>query len=207
MEKAAIANAPIYIQGSRFDVLIKHIVGLEGGYNDIKADRGGATKYGISLRFLKDEGKIDANHDGFKDFDLDFDGDIDGRDIRLLTPVMAKNLYFTCFWQRLKLDRLPFPIDGAVLDQAINGGGAAAVKCLQRAINDLPVNFKLTVDGVLGNLTIDAANMAQSAFGRKLLDRYRVQVSNRYRAIVAADKTQKIFLNGWLRRASELGNV
>lgn len=207
MRNAVSLSQPQYVQGSRFDAIIKHIVGIEGGFNDIRQDKGGATKYGISLRFLKDEGKIDANRDGFKDFDLDFDGDIDGQDVRRLTPVMAKNLYFECFWKRYNMDRLPFPIDGAVLDQAINGGGVAAVKCLQRALNDLPLGFKVTEDGILGPMTSDAVSMAQSAFGRKLIDRYRVQVANRYRAIVAADKSQKIFLNGWLRRASELGNV
>ena len=62
---------------SRFDTAFRHLLGEEGGYVNHPADRGGATNWGISLRFLKAEGKIDANRDGRHDLDLDMDGDMD----------------------------------------------------------------------------------------------------------------------------------
>ena len=35
-----------------FQNAVKKVIQMEGGYNDIKEDRGGATNYGISLNFL-----------------------------------------------------------------------------------------------------------------------------------------------------------
>jgi lysozyme family protein len=58
---------------------VNDVLGTEGGFVDDKVDRGGTTKFGISLRFLAAEGAFDADGDGKADFDLDLDGDIDGR--------------------------------------------------------------------------------------------------------------------------------
>src|SRR5690606_11980744 len=98
------------------------------------------------------------DRDGFADFDLDFDGDIDGADIRLLTPDQAIALYRRCFWDRFAYDQLLRPIDGAMFDQAVNGGAAAAGKILQRALNRVTGEVRLNgrplvVDGVIGDIT------------------------------------------------------
>ncbi len=204
-QKALSAQDPIFMQGTRFDRLVSHIVGIEGGYNNIKEDNGGATKYGISLRFLIAEGKIDLDQNGFADFDLDMDGDIDGADIRALTPIQAKNLYYTCFWMRYRCYELPEKIDGAVFDQAINGGGVSAVKMLQNAINRTFPRYNLLVDGVLGNKTIAAINGINNR--DNVLSMYRYLAAQRYRGIVAQDPKQVKFLRGWLNRAAGLGNV
>ena len=47
----------------RFEEAIKVILKHEGGYSNDKDDPGGATDYGISLRFLQDH-DIDLNGDG-----------------------------------------------------------------------------------------------------------------------------------------------
>ena len=49
---------------SHFDTAIKKVLKHEGGYVDHKNDPGGATKYGISLRFIRQSNT-----------DLDLDGD------------------------------------------------------------------------------------------------------------------------------------
>jgi lysozyme family protein len=61
---------------------VSHLIGVEGGRVNDPLDRGGETKYGVSLRFLAAEGAFDDDGDGKADYDLDMDGDIDGADIR-----------------------------------------------------------------------------------------------------------------------------
>ncbi len=200
----------------RYRAAVDALLGIEGGFVDDPVDRGGATKYGISLRFLVAEGAIDADGDGFADFDLDMDGDIDGRDIRTLTRGDARFLYRTCFWQRVGAETLPQPIGEMVFDQAVNGGAVAAKKMLQRAINACLIQMRkatrtarvLIVDGSIGPVTIAAMATVLQYPGLgmpALIEAYRDAVKARYRAIVAANPTQRRFLKGWLRRADVLG--
>jgi len=199
----------------RYARAFEHLLGIEGGHVNDPVDRGGETKYGISLRFLKAEGQIDLDGDGIADFDLDMDGDIDGVDIRKLTIGDARYLYHRCFWARLDCDRWPPPIGEAMFDQGVNGGLVAAKKLLQRAINAALTASRistrpdlLTVDGALGEKTRAAFDWiyAMPALGPSaLIIAYRHAAADRYRAIVLADPSQRRFLNGWLRRANALG--
>lgn len=200
----------------RYAAALDKLLGIEGGFVDDRADRGGATKYGISLRFLAAEGAFDDDGDGRADFDLDMDGDIDGKDVRLLTRADARVLYLVCFWRPLEADSYPPPIGEMLFDQAVNGGATAAKKLLQRAINAClkrcamvsRASYLLKVDGVLGPVTRASLDAVQEypALGMPALsEAYREAVKDRYRAIVARDPSQRRFLNGWLNRADELG--
>lgn len=199
--------------GARFLAAAKRVLHLEGGWVNDPRDRGGETKYGISLRFLVHEGQIDLDQNGIADFDLDMDGDIDGADIRLLTRNDALNLYQRCFWKRLDADSFPVPIGEMLFDQAVNGGLLAARKMLQRAVNaSIEVmrpayRFEpLKVDGVIGPRTRQALEQVIAQLGRRaIVLAYRRAAENRYRAIVARYPEQRRFLRGWLARAGELG--
>lgn len=209
-----MADAPdIVVSGysDRYVAAVATVLVREGGFVDDPKDRGGATNFGISLRFLVAEGAIDLDGDGVADFDLDMDGDIDGRDIRQLTRGDAVWLYHRCFWQRLPADRFVKPIGEAMFDQGVNGGLVASRKLLQTAVNaglqlgrlNLP---RLNVDGVLGDMTMGAYESVLAAIGvKELLDEYRAAAATRYRAIVSRNPSQSRFLNGWLRRAAHLG--
>jgi lysozyme family protein len=196
----------------RYVAAVRKLLGIEGGHSNDPVDRGGETKFGISLRFLKAEGGIDADGDGLADFDLDMDGDIDGRDIRLLTVGDAVWLYHYYFWKPLGAEQLEAPIGEMLFDQAVNGGLSSAQKLLQRAINACNAHVsdapRLTVDGVAGPRTLlaMASVLEHPGLGmRALAEAYREQARARYRAIAAADPSQGRFLKGWLRRADELG--
>lgn len=208
----------IVVQGydSRYLAAFDQLIKVEGGFVDDPVDRGGATKYGISLRFLIAEGQIDGDGDGRADFDLDMDGDIDGRDVRKLTLGDAKFLYHRCFWQRGQMILLPRPLGEAVFDQAVNGGLIAAGKLLQRAVNtcllsvtlNIAKPVQLKVDGRIGQQTREAVFWVLRYPGMgmpTLLGTYRTAAALRYRSIVANNPSQKRFLNGWLARAGELG--
>lgn len=199
----------------RYARAVDDVFKIEGGFVDDKIDRGGTTKYGISLRFLVAEGKIDLDEDGRADFDLDGDGDIDGYDIRLLTRGDAKFLYHHCFWKRLGADDLSRPVGEMLFDQGVNGGLGSARRLLQLAINRCLVRAasappQLKVDGVIGPLTLDAMNwvLRWGALGMPALtDAFRTEARLRYRAIAASNPSQKRFLNGWLARADRLGRI
>jgi lysozyme family protein len=204
-------QAPRYSR--RFSIAVAGLIDhTEGGFADHPADRGGATNMGISLRFLIAEGKLDKDRDGFADFDLDMDGDLDGHDIRLLKRSDAVWLYNHCFWLRLDCESFAPPIGEMLFDQAVNGGGRAAKKLLQRAINACTAHIagivRLKADGVLGPMTragmkavLDHPGLGMPA----LAQAYRDAAAARYRAIAAADPSQKAFLKGWLARANALG--
>lgn len=212
-------DGEIVVEGysPRFAAAVRKVLLIEGGWVHDPKDRGGATKDGISLRFLAAEGAFDHDADGRADFDLDMDGDIDWIDVRLLTRGDAVFLYHRCFWERLGADSFPAPIGEMMFDQAVNGGLTAARKLLQRAINTCAMNpgfraarpkAKLMVDGVIGEKT--RASLAEvlrwNVLGMPALtDAYRAAAAERYRAIVRRWPDQKRFLNGWLARAEELG--
>jgi lysozyme family protein len=200
---------------SRYAIAVTDLLKTEVGFVDDKVDRGGTTKYGISLRFLVSEGKIDLDDDGRADFDLDGDGDIDGFDIRKLTRGDAKFLYHHCFWKRMDCDNLPRPVGEMMFDQGVNAGIGSARRLLQLAINRCLTRAasappQLKVDGAIRKQTLDAMNwvLRWGALGMPALtDAFRVEVRLRYRAIAERHPSQKKFLRGWLARADRLGRI
>lgn len=195
---------------ARYAAEVRKLLVREGGFVDDPADRGGTTNFGISLRFLKAEGAFDEDGDGIADFDLDMDGDIDGRDIRKLTRGDAVFLYHRCFWQPVRAEDFARPLGEAMFDQAVNGGLTASRKLLQQALNacKVPNQRRLTVDGDVGGLTMDCYSQALACPGigmPALMAAYRAATADRYRAIAARYPSQKRFLAGWLNRARTLG--
>lgn len=207
----------------RYSVAVRHLLVTEGGAKIVNdpVDRGGTTKWGISLRFLVSEGAFDADGDGKLDFDLNMDGDIDGKDIKLLTAGDAIYLYHRCFWDKMDCDAFPQPIGEMLFDQGVNGGRATACKLLQAALNTClsdgrkkfgaaSIPAQLVVDGDLGAKSREALSWVLSypALGMTaIVTGYRSAARQRYRDIVARSPSQKRFLNGWLARADKLGRV
>lgn len=201
----------------RYAAAVGKLFGEEGGFVDDPADRGGATKYGISLRFLAAEGAFDSDADGKSEFDLDMDGDIDGQDIRKLTRADARVLYHRCFWLKVGADQLVAPLGEMLFDQAVNGGLSAAKKLLQRAVNHclmeagrsgVAAPLPIGVDGAIGQGTLERVQWILRYPGQgmpKLVAAYREAVRERYREIVRRKPSQKRFLRGWLARAERLG--
>lgn len=190
---------------ARWHLVCARILLIEGGHADDRHDRGGETKYGISLRFLKAIGEIDADRDGFADLDLNLDTVLDGQDIRAMTPEIAKAIYAKHFWLAPGFWSLPRPYDLALFDQGVNGGATAAIKLLQRALNTFG-KPALTVDGVLGAKTRARLDEALH-YDFPVLAAYRKAAEARYRAIGEADPDQARYVPGWVRRARELGRV
>lgn len=166
----------------------------EGGYVNHPSDPGGATNYGISLRFLEAQG-----------LDIDGDGKVDGNDVRALTPQTAASIYREHFWERPGLDRLPMLVAVAVYDAGVNLGVMRAVKHLQECCSALD-SEPLAIDGKLGPRTVarvgaTCADMnGQLAFCAKLMDRRATY----YNAIADNNPRLDVFRKGWMRRTLAL---
>ncbi len=170
--------------------ILDTIIGHEGAFVDDKYDKGGATKYGVSLRYAK----------GLPEMDLDGDGDIDRNDIMLVDQELARKLYKRDFFYSFGLDELPTLLQPQLFDLSVNAGGRRAVKTLQSALKAL--GYQLKVDGYNGSKTTSAAYNASKHIGAERVNEEIVSERVKfYRRIVAKHPSQKRFLNGWTKRA------
>lgn len=171
---------------SRFDLAIPVVLAHEGGWANHPADPGGATKYGISLRFLRAQG-----------LDMDGDGDVDADDVRGLTPTQAADLYRERFWDAYRYDRIvDSQVAGKVLDVAVNLGPKRAHRLVQRALREC--GERVEVDGVFGPKTVSAVNDCEA---RELLIELCHQQATYYATLVELHPRFAAFAAGWKRRA------
>lgn len=174
------------------DVILEH----EGGFVDDPDDPGGATNFGVSLRFLHSEGELDADGDGFHDFDFDKDGDVDAIDVRSMERFQAALIYREFWWDKYQYQLLPGEVAIKVFDLSVNMGARQAHKLLQRALRASGV--EVVDDGLIGPATrraIDETDLCA------LLPALRSEAAGFYRALTAARPPLKKYLKGWLRRA------
>ena len=170
-----------------YTVLAHH----EGGFVDHSNDPGGATNYGVSLRFLRQQG-----------IDIDDDGDIDADDIRAITPEKSKAIYKEYFWIPSRCHEIKSEmIATKIFDMAVNMGQFQAYKLVQRAINEHAGNDVLFVDGLVGPVTIAAIN-ERNREDFLLLMYIRNEQSEFYTLLVERSPQLMDFIVGWQRRAA-----
>lgn len=176
----------------RFNEALTETLKNEGGYNDVQGDAGGATNFGISLRYLKDLYKSDDW------VDLNGDGVIDAKDIKALSKEDAAKIYYKQFWQRQHCDLITHKeVAIKLFDMSVNMGLKQAAKLLQRAVNRLGI-VKLVDDGILGQASITAINKANA---RHLIVMLRYECVMFYQDLVKTKPDYSKFLKGWTIRA------
>lgn len=174
------------------EIAVPWILDAEGGFVNDASDRGGATKYGISLRYLKNV--PDHDGDGFLGGDYDQDGDVDVDDIRAMRTEDAIERYYQDFWLAGRCHDMPPAVGLCLFDALVNHRPKTAKIILQRGL-------RVVADGIVGPMTLAAANntTVDSIFDDFLPDyfSYRTQL---YHDIVLANSSQAKFLRGWHRR-------
>lgn len=106
----------------------------------------------------------------------------------------ALDVYEHKYWRAGFCDRLSYPLSIIHFDGCVNHGVSRACKFLQRAAG-------VTEDGIIGRMTLAAVEArGQEQMIRRISDIRR----NFYQQIVDRNPSQRIFLNGWMRRIDEV---
>lgn len=143
----------------------------EGGLADVREDRGGLTKYGISQ----------ARYPNL--------------DIRNLTLAEAREIYRRDYWYKFRLNELTRQnIANMALDMVVLHG--KGIKLLQKALND--TGERVIIDNIIGPQTIKALNkVPETPFISNAVKRRKQYMIN----LVESDPNQAKFLTGWFKRA------
>lgn len=183
---------------SNFNWGVECVLHHEGGFVNLRNDPGGATNFGVSLRYLQARGDLDG--DGLLDGDLDGDGDVDIDDIRAATLDDAIELYRTGFWVPNKLDQVKSELVAIkIFDMAVNMGSSQAWKLVQRAANSL--GSALTADGKVGPNTLSAVN-SYDRTDYELVTVIREHQAKFYEDLISKKPSLAEFRLGWRRRAA-----
>ena len=166
----------------------------EGGYVNHPSDPGGATNYGISLRYLQDIGE-----------DVNGDGKVDAHDIRALSPGQARAVYFRDFWGAPGIYRLPGVVAVVVYDGAVNMGAGRSIRQLQDSCNGFPGRgCNLALDGQIGPKTEYAVrNICRETPALLLATAVLERRLAFYQGLARQSRFQP-FLRGWKNRTGAL---
>ena len=176
------------------DALIDEVIGREGGYSNHKADRGGATRWGVT--------EAVARAYGYRG------------DMRRFPREEAVAVYRRIYWLRPGFDRVAEHaprLAAELFDTGGNMGPAIAAGFLQRALNALNRGASdyadIPVDRRIGPRSIDALQGFLSRRGARgeevLLKAVEALQGERYLALAEQRPANEAFLYGWL--ANRLG--
>ena len=170
------------------DYLFKHVVKVEGEFVNHPMDKGGPTKWGITLGTLSSYRQRHTTVD----------------DVGFLSETEAKLIYGSLYYEANKINLIKSKKILLILfDQCVLWGSIAAVKRMQRVLNLAPFHSKIEVDGFLGPRTLEILN----TIDEDELSRYYIQKSQLDLVSVAVkDTTQLVFLKGWISRTHILWN-
>jgi lysozyme family protein len=176
------------------DALIDEVIAREGGYSDHPADKGGATRWGVT--------EAVARAHGYRG------------DMRSYPRSEAVAVYRRIYWNRPGFDQvadLAPKIAAELFDTGVNMGPAVAAGFLQRALNALNRDQQdypdIAVDRRVGPATVQALKRFLGTRGpsgeKVLLKAMEALQGERYLALAEQRPANEAFLYGWL--ANRLG--
>jgi lysozyme family protein len=181
-----------------FNKYFPHLIAYEGvDFTVTKYDRGGATKFGITLptyrKFCEDYQLLTI-----APCDKNLDGKINSSDLRKVLMIEVKPIYKLKFWDVIRSDSIENQAIAELwTDLIINSGvgyKSKHLKAMQKIVG-------VKQDGKIGVKTLEAINKGYAPHIFDKLFQYRL---NHYKSIVRNNKSQKIFYNGWTRRINKI---
>ena len=170
---------------ANIDKLIPHIIKWEGGskFTNDPLDRGGATKYGITIGTLQ----------GIK-YDTNRDGKVSVDDVKALTYDDFKYILKSQYWDRWKADMIENQSIANLVVDWLWGSGKHGIFIPQRLLG-------VPADGIVGNVTINALNRTNQ---RNIYNKVWQARKQFYLDIVKSNPSQSKWLHGWLNRLNDL---
>lgn len=160
-----------------FEDIIGKVLEREGGFVDHPTDRGGATNFGVTQR-VYDTWRVRQG--------------LPVRTVRNIARDEAVGIYREQYWDAAKCEQLASVLRDIHFDAAVNHGVRRAAMLLQTACG-------VKEDGQIGPKTLQAASSNPPlVLARYVVARYRF-----YGQIVQRDRSQLVFIVGWLRRMEE----
>ena len=167
---------------TRFQHALKVVLGHEGGYVNDKADRGGATNFGVTTST-------------YHAYLLERNRPL--KPVAEITQAEVEDIYSN-YWRDAHCSYLVEPLDLLVFDSAINHGPNRAIKLLQRALG-------VDEDGICGRNTLAALHEEVVAVGvESVCQQYLNEREAFYDRIIERDPTQAKFARGWGNRVEHL---
>ncbi len=167
-------------------LIIDHIIDVEGGYVNDPYDSGGETNFGITYDVARANG---------------FMGDM-----KNLPRSLAFSIYEKKYWHSIRGDamvKLSEAITEEVVDTAVNMGPSRAGKLLQRALNSLNNAGKLyadlVVDGAIGPATLSALqSYLKQRDAKAMLRALNCLQGSFYIELAERREKDEKFVYGWL---------
>lgn len=150
------------------------VIGNEGGYTNISADKGNWTSGKIGIGELKGT-KYGISAMCYPHLD-----------IPNLTLEQARDIYHKDYWCRYKCDCLPDAVGLVLFDSVVNSSAKRMIKILQQCLG-------VSADGIIGNQTIGACNRLPL---KKIINEF---LDKRLDYLMSL-KDWKHFGNGWANR-------
>ncbi len=165
--------------------MIARLIDREGGEVDHELDRGGRTNFGITQYTLDI-----ANAHSLIERKLP-------KSVSDLSREDAAYIYEILFYNAPKLYLMPDLIQEFMLDMCVHHGQGDAAKILQRAC-------EVADDGIIGDITRNAASALSEIYGTLFIDRLVAQRKSFILDIIADDPDQAVFAKGWVNRINKV---
>ena len=181
--------------------MTKNIIEREGGYSNHDLDKGGETKYGITLYTF-------AEYKGWESNEVyklkNRKNPIEARAkmvdmLKQITEDDAVNIYEKLFYKRYNISSVQMCVRESVYDMCVNAG-KVGIELYQQMLSDF--GFDIKVDGINGEKTTKKANRALERKGRiQFKNKYNDLRRNYYIELAKKKPSQKAFVWGWVKRA------